>query len=179
MALEWTNVESFLGVKPPRAGRIHRRFSVRCASTHTRVQRVHVRMRPVQYRLVPRSEPARSSFHSTVSRLEHRESIEKRISGRSLVNYTPSKVERLYSRIVRDRSNERTFARFLRPSFSIPLMYVRMRYIPRVSCTRRVFLNRKISCASTDFRVFARDNLGTIIPSFFSFIRLGQMLSKL
>lgn len=77
-------------------------------STRARAHARLVPSRPVQYRLVPRSEPARSSFHSTVSRLEHRESIEKRISGRSLVNYIPSKVERLYSRIVRDRSNQRT-----------------------------------------------------------------------
>lgn len=43
-----------------------------------------------------------------------------------------------------------------------------MRYIPRVSCTRRVFLNRKISCASsTDFRVLRETTLGTIILSFF------------
>lgn len=113
---------------------------VRCTHACLRVHRAHAcSISPVP------SGPAfrTSSFHSMLSRLEHRESIEKRVSDRSLVNYTPSKVERLYSRIVRDRSNanERTSIRSILATiaaFSIPLMYSNALYTTCKLYTSRV-----------------------------------------
>lgn len=104
-------------------------------------------------RLIPSSDPARPD-----------PTAERKNIGRSLVNYIASEVERLYSRIARPAVNGRRSILDQRDGITARLVYsanTAKCVIPGVKYTRRVLLNREMSCAQNDTtRVSCETTLG-------------------